>query len=250
MKRILARLEIKSEKVVKGIRMEGLRKINDPEILVKKYFDDFADEIILSDIVASLYDRNQLYDLVNKICKQINIPILVGGGIRSLEDALKLLRTGADKITINTKAVENSDLISDCANKLGSQCVVVEMHAKKKSNNNWEIFVENGRQPTGIDVKSWIKEVQNKGAGEILLISVDQDGVCKGPDYELIQHVENDCYIPLIYAGGISSVENVNRIFLKSKVDAISLSHILHFNKNTIRNIKKQLSKNNIDVRH
>ena len=131
MKRIISRLEIKSMNVVKGIRMEGLRKIANPELLVEKYFLDGSDEIILSDIVASLYNRNHLYDLVSQICKKINIPISVGGGIRSFDDALKLLKSGADKITINTHCVTNKNLIKECAQKLGSQCVIIEIHAKK-----------------------------------------------------------------------------------------------------------------------
>lgn len=248
MKRIIARLEIKSNNVVKGIRMEGLRKIGNPEILVKKYFMDGVDEIILSDIVASLYNRNHLYDLVSKICKKINIPIAVGGGIRTFDDALKLLKSGADKITINTHAVTNKNLIKECAEKFGSQCVIIEIHAKKK-NNNWEVFIENGRQPTKIDVFNWIKEVQKLGAGEILIVSVDNDGVCKGPDFELIDNIKKICNVPLIYGGGVSSKSDILEILNLEGVDAVSLSHLLHFNKDNIKNLKNYLNYNNVDIR-
>ena len=248
MKRIIARLEIKSNNVVKGIRMEGLRKIGNPEILVKKYFMDGVDEIILSDIVASLYNRNHLYDLVSKICKKINIPIAVGGGIRTFDDALKLLKSGADKITINTHAVTNKNLIKECAEKFGSQCVIIEIHAKKK-NNNWEVFIENGRQPTKIDVFNWIKEVQKLGAGEILIVSVDNDGVCKGPDFELIDNIKKICNVPLIYGGGVSSKSDILEILNLEEVDAVSLSHLLHFNKDNIKNLKNYLNYNNVDIR-
>ena len=248
MKRIIARLEIKSNNVVKGIRMEGLRKIGNPEILVKKYFMDGVDEIILSDIVASLYNRNHLYDLVSKICKKINIPIAVGGGIRTFDDALKLLKSGADKITINTHAVTNKNLIKECAEKFGSQCVILEIHAKKK-NNNWEVFIENGRQPTKIDVFNWIKEVQKLGAGEILIVSVDNDGVCKGPDFELIDNIKKICNVPLIYGGGVSSKSDILEILNLEGVDAVSLSHLLHFNKDNIKNLKNYLNYNNVDIR-
>lgn len=249
MKRIIARLEIKSNYVVKGIRMEGLRKIGNPELLVEKYFEDGADEIILSDIVASLYNRNHLYDLVSKIAKKINIPIAVGGGIRSFDDALRLLKSGADKITINTHGVNNRNLIKECAEKLGSQCVIVEIHSKKKQSSNWEVFIENGRQPTKINVVDWVEEVQKLGAGEILVVSVDNDGVCKGPDFDLITKLEQTCRVPLIYAGGISKKNDISEIFNFSGVDGVALSHLLHFNKDKIKNLKSFLKLNNIDIR-
>lgn len=249
MKRIVARLEIKSNNVVKGIRMEGLRKVGNPELLAKKYFEDGADEIILSDIVASLYNRNHLYDLVSKICKKINIPIAVGGGIRSFDDALKLLKSGADKITINSHAVTNKNLIKECAEKLGAQCVIIEVHAKKKQQNNWEVFIENGRQPTNLNVLDWAAEAQMLGAGELLVVSVDNDGVCKGPDVDLISKLEKICKIPLIYAGGTSNKNDVSEIFNLFSVDGIALSHLLHFKKDTIKNIKSYLQQNNINIR-
>ena len=249
MKRIIARLEIKSNNVVKGIKMEGLRKIGNPELLAEKYFEDGADELILSDIVASLYNRNHLYDLVSKICKKINIPIAVGGGIRSFDDALQLLKSGADKITINTHAVTNRNLIKECAEKLGSQCVILEIHAKRKKSNFWEVFTENGRQPTHLNVLDWVEEAQKLGAGEVFIVSVDNDGVCKGPDFELISKLEQVCKVPLIYAGGISQKKDVSEIFNFSGVDGIALSHLLHFNKDNIKNLKSFLKLNNIDIR-
>lgn len=249
MKRIISRLEIKSNSVVKGIRMEGLRKIGNPESLVEKYFIDGSDEIILSDIVASLYNRNHLYDLVSKICQNINIPISVGGGIRSFEDALKLLKSGADKITINTHGVTNKDLIRECAQKLGSQCVIIEIHAKKKSYSSWEVYIENGRQPTNLKVLDWVREVQELGAGEILLISVDNDGLYKGPDCELLSEIKQFSKVPLIYGGGISSSEDILKVLSLLRADAVALSHILHFNKETIKNIKRYLEFNKLDIR-
>tara|TARA_B100000787_G_C16193445_1_gene299048 strand:+ start:871 stop:1623 length:753 start_codon:yes stop_codon:yes gene_type:complete len=249
MKRIIARLEIKSNNVVKGIKMEGLRKIGNPELLAEKYFEDGADELILSDIVASLYNRNHLYDLVSKICKKINIPIAVGGGIRSFDDALQLLKSGADKITINTHAVTNRNLIKECAEKLGSQCVILEIHAKRKKSNFWEVFTENGRQPTHLNVLDWVEEAQKLGVGEVFIVSVDNDGVCKGPDFELISKLEQVCKVPLIYAGGISQKKDVSEIFNFSGVDGIALSHLLHFNKDNIKNLKSFLKLNNIDIR-
>ncbi len=249
MKRIIARLEIKSNNVVKGIKMEGLRKIGNPELLAEKYFEDGADELILSDIVASLYNRNHLYDLVSKICKKINIPIAVGGGIRSFDDALQLLKSGADKITINTHAVTNRNLIKECAEKLGSQCVILEIHAKRKKSDFWEVFTENGRQPTHLNVLDWVEEAQKLGVGEVFIVSVDNDGVCKGPDFELISKLEQVCKVPLIYAGGISQKKDVSEIFNFSGVDGIALSHLLHFNKDNIKNLKSFLKLNNIDIR-
>ena len=235
MKRVIARLEIKSNDVVKGIRMEGLRKVGSPEILAQKYFEDNADEIILSDIVASLYNRNHLYDLVSKICKKINIPIVVGGGIRSIEDALQLLKSGADKITINTHAVKNKNLIKQCAEKLGSQCVIIEIHAKKSNLIIGKYMLKMEGKPTHLNVLDWVEQVQKLGAGEILVVSVDNDGICKGPDQELATKLAQICKVPLIYGGGTSNQDDVLDIFNIPGVDGIALSHLLHFNKNNIQ---------------
>ena len=187
--------------------------------------------------------------MLSKNFNRSDLIIAVGGGIRSFDDALRLLKSGADKITINTHGVTNRNLIKECAEKLGSQCVIVEIHSKKKQLSNWEVFIENGRQPTKINVVDWVEEVQKLGAGEILVVSVDNDGVCKGPDLDLITKLEQTCRVPLIYAGGISKKNDISEIFNFSGIDGVALSHLLHFNKDNIKSLKSFLKLNNIDIR-
>ncbi len=248
--RIIARLEVKGLNVVKGIQMEGLRIVGQPETLSDKYFNQGIDEIIFSDIVASLYDRNHLSDLVTKVSNKIFIPLCVGGGVRSIDNYRCLLRAGADKISINSEATRNPSLIEQAANVFGSQCVVASIHAKKISENKWEPYIENGREKTHMDVIDWAKKLEALGAGEILLISVDKDGTCSGFDIELINEVTKSVNIPVIAAGGAGSIDDIVNVCSNSNPSAIAISHILHFNKFNINFIKEQLAKSNIKTRN
>ncbi len=229
--------------------MEGLRKIDHPWNLIKKYYMDGIDEIIISDIVASLYGRNSLLDLIKKTSEEVNIPICVGGGIRSIKDINDLLSCGADKISINSYAVQNKNFIYEAANIFGSQCIVVEIHAKKKSGGNWEVYIENGREPTGLNVLDWINTTQKLGAGEVFLISVDKDGSKSGFDFELAKQASEICDIPLIFGSGASKPSDAVDIFNLTTVDALSFGNILHFNNYTIKDIKDHLIKNGIEIR-
>ena len=238
--RIISRLEIKSYNVVKGINMEGLRVVGSPEILAKKYFHEGIDEIILSDIVASLYGRNHLLDLIKKVSQEVSIPIVAGGGIRSLKDIECLLKNGADKVTINTQAVNDHNLIKNASKRFGSQCIIVEVHAKKLDDKkNWEVFVENGRQPTNINVSDWIIKAQDLGAGEVLLVSVDKDGTNKGYENDLIAMTKDKISIPLIVGGGFKNPDEIINCVNNYNIDAFSISHALHFNKIKVSDIKK-----------
>ena len=190
--RIISKLEIKSNNVVKGIRMEGLRKVGDPESLCREYFDGGTDEIIYEDIVASLYGRNNLVDIISRAAEELFIPLTAGGGIRSLDDFYNLLRAGADKISINTHAVKNPNIINEAAKSFGSSCVIVAIQAKKQTDGSWEAYIENGRERTSINAIEWAKEAESLGAGEILLTSVDFDGTMKGLDHELIKKVVSE----------------------------------------------------------
>ncbi len=248
-KRIISRLEVKNNFVVKGIRMEGLRKIDHPWNLIKNYYLDGTDEIIISDVVASLYGRNSLLDLIKKTAQEVDIPICVGGGIRSIKDINDLLSSGADKVSINSYAVKNNNFISEASKVFGSQCIIVEIHAKKKTENTWEVYIENGREPTGLDVFDWLKKIQKLGAGEILLVSVDKDGSKSGFDFELANLASKICEIPLIFGGGAYQPSNALEIFKLTSVDALFFGNILHFNDYTIRDIKNYLIKNNIKIR-
>lgn len=247
--RIIARLEVKGLNVVKGIQMEGLRVVGQPETLSDKYFNQGIDEIIYSDIVASLYDRNHLSDLVTKVSNKIFIPLCVGGGVRSIENYRELLRAGADKISINSEATRNPSLIEKAANIFGSQCIVASIHAKKISENKWEPYIENGREKTCMDVIDWAKKLEDLGAGEILLISVDKDGTCSGFDIDLINNVTKSVNIPVIVSGGAGSIDDIINVCSNANPSAVAISHLLHFNKLDITFIKDQLSKNNINTR-
>jgi len=200
--RIIARLDIKGPRVVKGIRFEGLRVVGDPNELAMNYYGQGADEIICIDTVASLYGRNSLKEIVGRAVREVFIPITVGGGIRSVDDARELLRIGADKIAVNTAAVKRPELITELAMAFGSQCVVVSIQAKRRS-HGWEAYTDYGREHTGLDALEWAKRAEELGAGEILLSSVDMDGTGQGYDIELIRSVVEKAGIPVIADGGI-----------------------------------------------
>ncbi len=248
-KRIISRLEVKNNYVVKGIRMEGLRKIDHPWKLIKKYYYDGADEIIISDVVASLYGRNSLLDLIKKTSQEIDIPICVGGGVRSIEDIKNLLYSGADKVSLNSFAVKNNQFISEASNIFGSQCILVEIHAKQIDENKWEVFTENGREPSGQDVCEWICRAQKLGAGEILLVSVDKDGSRNGFDLKLAKQASEVCEIPLTFGSGASQPSDALTLFNSTNIDAVFFGNILHFNLFTIKDIKNYLIRNKIKLR-
>jgi len=247
--RVIAKLEIKSANVIKGIRMEGLRKVGKPEDLVFKYFNEGIDEIVLIDTVASLYGRNYMIDLVSSTSQEIFIPMTVGGGIRTVDDMEKLLTAGADKVCINTAAVNDPNLINKSSKIFGSSCIIVEIQAKKRNHKNWEVFIENGRERTHLDVKDWCKQVEQLGAGEILLTSVDNDGTGLGFDNHLINEVCSKTNIPIIASGGCSNINHISNLATKLPVNGICMASSFHFNKLTIAQIKQDLLINNVDVR-
>tara|TARA_B100000287_G_scaffold428229_1_gene479287 strand:+ start:10220 stop:10984 length:765 start_codon:yes stop_codon:yes gene_type:complete len=247
--RLIPRLDIKGEYLIKGIRFEGLRKIGDPYTYAEKYYNEGADEIIYMDTVASLYGRNSLFDIVKKTTKNIFIPITVGGGIKTLIDVETALRSGAEKVAINTAAINNIDLISNVAKTFGSQCLVISIEAKQVDNNKWEVYTENGRQKTGINVMDWVYQIENEGAGEILLTSVDNEGTCNGYDIDLIKSVSSKSNIPVIASGGMGSIHHGIEVIEKGKADAIAMANILHYSKSTLNQIREHLAIKNIRVR-
>lgn len=247
--RLIARLDIKNNHVVKGIHFEGLRKLGDPNEFAKIYYEQGADEIIYMDIVASLYNRNNLTDIVKKTTDDVFIPITVGGGIRSIEDAQKILRCGADKVAINTAAIKRPELIREISNKFGSQCMVLSIEAKNVGNEKWEAYYDNGREKTGIDVVEWAKKGYELGAGEILLTSVDMDGTKKGFDYELVKAVSQSVPIPVIASGGLGEAEDLNKVVIDSKADAVAVASILHYKKTDIKSLKENAVEHRINMR-
>jgi len=244
--RIIARLDIKGEKVVKGICFEGLRVMGDPDILATKYYNQGADELLYIDTVASLYGRNNLTDVVKIAATHIFIPMVVGGGIRSVEDAHNLFRSGADKIAINTEAVKRPELIMELAKSFGSQALVLSLQIKQISKDNWEIYIDNGREKTGLDALDWARKVEDLGAGEILITSVDRDGTGKGYEENFLNKVTNCVRIPVIAAGGAKNPHDIVSIIQKTKVDAIAVASMLHYNNFSVSDIKETLVKANI----
>ncbi len=247
--RVIARIDVKNEFVIKGIHLEGLRKVGDPNILAKKYYEDGIDEIVFMDAVAAYYDRNSLSHIIEKACEEVFIPITVGGGLRTIEDINQALKSGADKVAINTKAIQTPEFIIEASKIFGSQCIVASIVAKKIGNNKWEAYIDNGREPTGLDVVEWAKKLEELGAGEIMLTSLDMEGTKKGFDVELYQAIQNIVSIPIIASGGMGNAKHGIELLSNTNVDAIATASVIHYDIDTIKNIKKSLIDNCVKVR-
>lgn len=240
--RIIARLDIKTENVVKGIRFEGLRIMGRPDELATRYYEQGADELLYIDTVASLYGRNNLTDVVKRAASHIFIPMTVGGGIRAVADAQALLRSGADKIAVNTAAVKNPQLVRELASKLGSQAVVVSLEVKRVGLGKWEVYVDNGREKTGLDALDWANQVEELGAGEILVTSVDRDGTGQGFDEEFISKLVAAVSVPVMAGGGAKSPQDVKNIIGATGVSSVAVASMLHYGRATIGDIKRELA--------
>lgn len=246
--RLIARLDIKGPNLIKGIHLEGLRVIGDPHTFALAYYEQGVDELIYMDAVASLYGRNSLVEFVRRTSADIFVPITVGGGLRSLDDVREVLRAGADKVAINTAAVRNPELIRQVAEKFGSQCMVLSVEAKRRDAGRWEVYVETGREETGLDVLEWTKRAVELGAGEILLTSVDQEGTRKGYDVELIQAVANQVPVPVIASGGMGKVEHIKSA-VDAGADAVAMADILHYKRMGLGVIRESVAAFDIPVR-
>jgi imidazole glycerol-phosphate synthase subunit HisF len=227
--RIIPRLDIKGPNLVKGIHLEGLRVLGKPEQFAQLYYDQGADELIYQDTVASLYQRNTLTDIITKTAKNIFIPITVGGGLRTLDDINKVLRVGADKVAINTAAIQNPGFITEASHAFGSSTIVIAIETIKQSDNTYLAYTDNGREYTGIDAISWAKEVEERGAGEILLTSIDRDGTGDGYDLELIKKVSDAVNIPIIAHGGAANVSHIVSSINNAGADAVAISSMIHY---------------------
>ncbi|MDX2119116.1 MAG: imidazole glycerol phosphate synthase cyclase subunit [Planctomycetota bacterium] len=247
--RIIARLDVKGENLVKGVHLEGLRKLGDPREFARRYYAQGIDEIILIDIVASLYERNSLLHLVERTTSDVFIPITVGGGLRSVLDVQKALRAGADKVAICTAALKRPELVREIAGTFGSQCMVVDIQAKRKAPGQWEAYFDNGREHSGRDVVEWARQVADLGAGEILLTSVDREGTAKGMDLELIQKVTAAVPIPVIVSGGVGSAEDFTDAVNVGKADAVAMAHVLHYNHQTVAQLREHAIARGVPVR-
>jgi cyclase len=248
--RIIARLDIKGPNLIKGIRLEGLRKIGDPNRFAKRYYDQGIDEIIYMDIVASLYERNNLANIVRKTTQDVFIPITVGGGIRSVEDANEILRAGADKVAVNTAAIKRPELIREISKKFGAQCMVLSIEAKRIGQRKWEAYYDNGREKTGIDVVEWAVEGHRLGAGEILLTSVDREGTRKGFDCELVREVERKVRIPVIASGGMGGFSDFEEVVKSGHADAVAVASVFHYGEMTVMDLRREAITQGIKVRN
>jgi len=235
--RIIPRIDVKNSFVVKGVQFEGLKKLGDPNKFGLHYYHSDAHEIIFMDVVASLYGRNSLFELISRATEDIFIPITVGGGIKSLHDVEKMLKCGADKVAINTAAISNPQFITDVAKTFGSQCMVLSIEAKKVNDSQWVAYFDSGREKTDLDVISWMKEGIERGAGEVYVMSVDCDGRGRGTDIQLAKAATSVCSVPLIFGGGVGKSEHVRELDEITGVDAISISHALHYKKIKIHDI-------------
>ena len=247
-KRIVPCLDVDHGRVVKGVKFQGLQDVDDPVELAKHYSDIGADELVFYDITASNEEREIFLDVVEKTAYNVYIPFTVGGGIRTIDDFNKVLRGGADKVSVNSAAVKNPQLITEAALKFGSQCVVLSIDAKR-SGDSWEVYVNGGRTPTGIDAVEWAVRGEKAGAGELVLNSIDADGVKTGFDLELNRVISESVTLPVIASGGAGTKEHFLEVFREGKADAGLAASVFHFGEIDIRELKKYLKENGVNMR-
>ncbi len=247
--RLIARLDIKGPNLIKGIHLEGLRIIGSPAEHALRYYEQGIDELLYIDCVASLYGRNHLGDIVRSAAENIFVPVTVGGGIRSVEDATQILRAGADKVAVNTAAVGNPQLITDIARRFGSQCMVLSIEAKQIGAGRWEVYTDNGRERTGLDVIEWVKRGISMGAGEILLTSVDREGTRKGFDIDLVRAASAEVSVPIIASGGMGSSEDMVAVARNGGADAVAMADILHYKRAGVGDIRAHARAAGLGVR-
>lgn len=249
-KRIIPCLDVKNGNVVKGVHFVGLKDVGDPVACAEKYYQDGADELVFLDITATNENRDTMVKYVEEVAKNIFIPFTVGGGIRSREDMKNILRAGADKCSLNSAAVRNIDLVSECSNAFGDQCVVLAVDGKlREDKSGWNVVINGGRIDTGIDVVSWVKDCVKKGAGEILLTSMDADGTKDGFDLPMLKAVKQAVNVPVIASGGCGCLEDFYEVFKENSADAALAASIFHYEELTVRQVKDYLDQKGICVR-
>ena len=256
-KRIIPCLDVDRGRVVKGVNFVGLRDAGDPVEIARRYDEQGADELTFLDITASSEERDLILHVVEAVAAQVFIPLTVGGGVRKVEDVRRLLNAGADKVSINTAAVQNPQLVADATGRYGSQCIVVAIDAKgvdregyaKRSGNRWEVFTHGGRRPSGLDAVQWARKMQDLGAGEILLTSMDRDGTREGFDLALTRAVADAVDVPVIASGGVGKLEHLAEGVLEGRADAVLAASIFHFGEFTVREAKEYMARRGIEVR-
>lgn len=247
--RLIPRLDVKGKNLIKGIHLEGLRVIGDPQEYARKYYEQGADELLYVDVVASLYGRNSLHDIVRRAAQDVFVPLTVTGGIRSVDDVREILRAGADKVGINTAATKRPELIREVAHKFGTQCMVLSIEAKRVAPGRWEAYTDNGREPTGLDVVEWAQQAVELGAGEILLTSIDQEGTREGFDTALVAAVTSAVLVPVVASGGMGSVDDLVDVVKNGHADAVAMADALHYNRLSLKQVRESAITAGLNVR-
>jgi len=247
--RLIARIDIKGSNVIKGIHLEGLRVVGQPGPMARQYYAEGVDEIIYMDTVASLYGRNNIQPVVEEAARDIFVPLSVGGGMRTVDDITAALRSGADKVAINTAAIARPEFIQEAAKAFGSQCIVLSIEAKRRGEGRWECLTDNGRERTGVDVLEWARRVEDMGAGEILVTSVDQEGTRRGFDHDLFRAIRERVSIPVIGSGGAGTAAHVAGAVTEDGLDAVACASLFHYEDITVPALKAALAGSGIPVR-
>jgi len=247
--RLIARLDVKGPNLIKGVHLEGLRVLGNPREFARRYYENGVDEILYMDIVASLYGRNHLAEIVRQTANDVFVPLTVGGGMRSADDVKLMLRAGADKVAINTAAVRRPELIRDVARRFGSQCMVLSIEAKRLQRGGWTVYTDCGREHSGLDVIEWARRGVELGAGEILLTSIDQEGTRKGYDLELTRSVSDAVSVPVIASGGMGNMGDLISVVQQGHADAVAMADVLHYGRLSLDEIRAAAWAANIPVR-
>jgi cyclase len=247
--RLIARLDIKGSDLIKGIQMEGVRKLGDPREFACRYYEDGIDEILYIDAVASLYGRDKLLEIIKQTSENVFVPVTAGGGLRSKNDVREILRAGADKVAINTAATSNPSLITEIAEEFGSQCMVLSIQAKSKPGGGWEAYRDSGREHTRLDAVEWAIRGQELGAGEILLTSVDHEGMRGGFDIELTRAVSSAVDIPVIASGGMGKISHFTDVVMEGCADAVAMAYVLHYQKISLVELRAIAQQQSLPVR-
>lgn len=246
--RLIARLDVKGPNLVKAVHLEGLRVMGDPQEYARRYYEQGADELIYIDIVASLYGRNNLTEIVRRAAHDVFVPMTVGGGIRSLEDVRELLRAGADKVAINTAAVKRPELVTEVSRRFGSQCMVLSIEAKSQGQGSWEAYTDCGRERSGLDAVDWARRGIELGAGEILITSIDREGTRKGFDIPLVKAIASAVSVPVIASGGYGETRHLAEV-VSQGADAVAFADALHYDRTTISQLREAAQAQGIKVR-
>jgi imidazole glycerol-phosphate synthase subunit HisF len=247
--RLIARLDVKGPNLIKGVHLEGLRVVGDPQEYARRYYEQGADELIYIDIVASLYGRSKLTEIVRRAAHDLFVPMTVGGGVRSVDDVRDLLRAGADKVAINTAAVRRPELVTEVSRRFGSQCTVLSIEAKQQTPGRWEVYTDCGRERSGVDAVDWARRGVALGAGEILVTSIDREGTRKGFDLSLTRAIASAVTVPVIASGGYGELRHFSDVVLEGMANAVAFADALHYQRTTLAELRVHAQSAGIPVR-